>query len=102
MPLSHSSRASVFINTGEKKERVRRFKSETQLKELDGDSNDVLMDGLIEYYTHRPDELEDICLAEFASPYDYTRCRSSDVTEEEEQQMLEEANTGKKTGIERQ
>ena len=58
MPLSHSSRSSVFIITGEKKDRVRRFKSGTQLKELDRDSNDVLMDGLNEYYTHRPDELE--------------------------------------------
>ena len=67
MPLSHSSRSTVFVNTGEKKDRVRRFKSETQLKELDRDSNDVLMDGLIEYNTHRPDELEDVCLAEFAS-----------------------------------
>ena len=89
MPLSHSSRSSVFINTGEKKDRVRRFKSETQLKELDRDSNDVLMDGLIEYYTHRPDELEDICLADFASLYDYTECRSSDaIKEQEEQQMV--------------
>ena len=96
MPLSHYSRSSVFINTGEKKDRVRRFKSLTQLKELDRDSNDVLMDGLIEYYTHRPDELENICLAEFASLYDYTKCRSSDATkEEEEQQMVEELNTGK-------
>ena len=96
MPLSHSSRSSVFVNTGEKKDRVRRFKSETQLKELDRDSNDVLMDGLIEYYTHRPDELEDVCLADFASLYDYTRCRSSDATkEEEEQQMVEEASAGK-------
>ena len=49
MPLSQSSRSSVFINTGVKKDRVRRFKSEAQLKELDRDSNDVLMDGLIEY-----------------------------------------------------
>ena len=80
MPLSHSRRSSVFINTGEKKDRVRRFKSEAQLKELDRDSNDVLMDGLIEYYTHRPDELENLCLAEFASLYDYTRCRSLDAT----------------------
>ena len=96
MPMSHSSRSSVFINTGEKKDRVRRFKSETQLKELDRDSNDVLMDGLIEYYSQRPDELEDICLADFASLYDYTRCRSSETTkEEEEQQMVEEVSSGK-------
>ena len=52
------------------KDRVRRFKSETQLKELDRDSNDVLINGLIDYYTHRPDELENICLAEFASIYE--------------------------------
>ena len=96
MPLSHSSRSSVFINTGEKRDRVRRFKSDIQLKELDRDSNDVLMDGLIEYYTHRPDELEDVCLAEFASLYDYTRCRSTAATkEEEEKQMVEEFNAGK-------
>ena len=96
MPLSHSSRSSVFINTGEKKDRVRRFKSEIQLKELDRDSNDVLMDGLIEYYTHRPDELEDICLADFASMYDYTKCRSSEATmEQEEEQMVKDSATGK-------
>ena len=96
MPLSHSSRSSVFINTGEKKDRVRRFKSETQLKELDRDSNDVLMDGLIEYYTHRPDELENICLADFASLYDYSKSRSSDATmEQEEQQMVQVSNSGK-------
>ena len=58
------------------------------------------MDGLIEYYTHRPDELENLCLAEFASLYDYTRCRSSDATkEQEEQQMVEEINAGKELAL---
>ena len=57
MHLSISSRGSVFINTGEKSERTRRLKAEKELSKLEADSTDVLMNGLIEYYSARPDEL---------------------------------------------
>ena len=40
------------------------------LQEL-GDSTDIFQDGLIEHFVKRPAELENICLAGFASYYDF-------------------------------
>jgi len=75
MPLSISSRSPIFINTGEREKRTRVLKSERELKELDPDSNDIMVLGLLEYYALRPDELESLALADFAATYDYSRTK---------------------------
>ena len=71
MSLSICSRSSIFINTGEPHERVRRLKSEKDLLDMDPDSTDVMMSGVLEYYAARPASLKEMSLAEFAAMYNY-------------------------------
>ena len=71
LPLSKCSRANVYINTNPADKRVRILKSKPVLQGVSHDSEDILQPGLIEHYIQRPDELENICLAEFASMYEF-------------------------------
>ena len=71
LPLSQCSRANVYINTNPYKQRVRILKSQPILKDMDLVSEDILQPGLIEHYIQRPNELEDVCLPEFAAWYEY-------------------------------
>ena len=70
MPVSFFSREFVFIMTFPSKERFTVLKEKTVLQEL-GDSTDIFQDGLIDHYIKRPVALETVCLAEFASYYDF-------------------------------
>ena len=74
--LSRSSRSTIFINTGEPEKRTRILKSREELVNMDPDSTDIMVAGLLEYYTSRPDELEDICLADIAANYNYSMNKS--------------------------
>jgi len=47
------------------------------LNDMDEESDDICVKGLLDYYTQRPEELEDTCLAEFASSYNITQHRPS-------------------------
>ena len=67
LPLSKCSRANVYINTNPADKCVRILKSKHVLQGMSHDSEDILQPGLIEHYIQRPDDLENICLAEFAS-----------------------------------
>ena len=78
MQLSSASRDTVFINTGEKEKRTRRIKMIKELQELDPDSNDVMSNGLLEYYVNRPEELESVCLADFAANFSFIKNSSGD------------------------
>ena len=71
LPLSKCSRASVYINTGPADKRVRILKSKPILQGIPHDSEDILQPGLIEHYIRRPDQLENVSLAEFAAMYDF-------------------------------
>ena len=71
LPLSKCSRANVYINTNPPDKRVRILKSKPILQGMEHDSEDILQSGLIEHYMQRPDELENICLAVFASMYEF-------------------------------
>ena len=55
------------------------------------------MDGLIEYYIHRPDELESLCLAEFASFYDFFKNKAIKISKdpEDEEAIIPEETTRK-------
>jgi hypothetical protein len=50
IPVSVSSRASVFINTAPPEKRVRLIKSAKELEEMDPDSTDIMISVLIEHY----------------------------------------------------
>ncbi|KAK7481171.1 hypothetical protein BaRGS_00027604 [Batillaria attramentaria] len=71
MPVSNANRTTLFVNTVEPEKRVSTLKSEDVLKTMDPDSTDILCRGLLDHYTNRPDCLEDLCLAEFATMYNY-------------------------------
>ena len=70
LPLSKCSRA-MYINTNPADKLVRILKSKPVLQGMSHDSEDILQPGLIEHYIQRSDELENICLAEFASMYEF-------------------------------
>ena len=72
LPLSQGSRQVVFIPTGSKETRTRLFKPMNLIQQLDDEDPDVFLVGLLERYAARPDFLEDICLARFASDYKYS------------------------------
>ena len=71
------SRADTFINTAPPEERIRFLRPTAELDDLEDECEDVCVEGLIEHYSKRPEELEDICLAEFASMYEFTKIQKA-------------------------
>ena len=69
MPMKQLSRSVVFVDTNAKNERVAVLKSDDMLKQLDDDDPNVFQKSLIDRYQHRPEQIRDMCLAEFASKY---------------------------------
>ena len=69
MPMKQLSRSVVFVDTNAKKERIAVLKSDDMLKQLDDDDPNVFQKSLIDRYQHRPEQIRDMCLAEFASKY---------------------------------
>ena len=65
--MTFMSIESVFINTSPPSERTFLVKSKKQLEELDPDSTDIAVDNLIHRYQNRPHQMENYCLADFAS-----------------------------------
>ncbi|XP_054711012.1 uncharacterized protein LOC129220608 [Uloborus diversus] len=95
MPLSRCSRSTVYINTSPPNERVRLAKTRAQLQSLPEDSTEVFATGLIEHYVARPLQLNEICLADFASYYTFHRQKNKTVCEaenEDEEETLEITN----------
>ena len=72
MQLTYNSRPCLFINTGERDKRTKIIKRKSELLKLDPESTDIMATGLIDYYINRPDELNDVCLADFAANYQMT------------------------------
>ena len=71
MPLATSSRETIYINTYRIEERTKILKNTKYLEKLHLDSTKIFREGVIIQYTHRPSSLEDMCLAEFASYYNF-------------------------------
>ena len=71
LPLSKCSRANVYINTRPADKRVRILKSKQIFPGMPHDSEAILQPGLIEPNIQRPDQLVNVCLAEFAAMYDF-------------------------------
>ena len=70
IPLKKLSRKCVFINTNPQNERVTMTKPLASIQALENDDEDLYLINLIDRYAARPDQLENICLAEFAANYD--------------------------------
>jgi len=75
MPLTKSSRDCVFNSTGPPDERIVFMKTIQELQNLEPDSTDIAARGLLDHYSHRPEELEFSTLAEFAAEYTYSKKR---------------------------
>lgn len=58
-----SSRQDVYINTAPKAERIGILKSQEELNQLEDDSDDICLKGLLDHYVKRPPQLETACLA---------------------------------------
>ena len=64
-----SIKSVVFVNTNPKNERIAVLKNKDSLSQLNDDDTDVFQKSLIDRYQHRPQQLNSMCLAEFAATY---------------------------------
>ena len=69
LPMKQLSRAVVFVDTNVKKDRIAVLKGRDAIDQLDGEDSDVFQKSLVDRYMHRPQQLKDMCLAEFAASY---------------------------------
>ena len=69
LPMKQLNRSVVFIDTNPKNERVAVLKDSNSLSELEDDDTNVFQKSLIDRYQHRPQDLQSMCLAEFAATY---------------------------------
>ncbi|CAG7723295.1 unnamed protein product [Allacma fusca] len=93
MPVCNSSRETVFIQTGEPSQRVFLLKPENQIANLDPDSTDIIVPGLLNHYANRPEELRNVCLAVFASEYEYSKSKKNRLPEMTETDKNEAENS---------
>ena len=69
LPMKQLSRSFVFVDTNPKSERIAVLKGKQILSQLDDDDTNVFQKSLIDRYQHRPQELQSMCLAEFAATF---------------------------------
>ena len=69
IPMKQLSRSVVFVDTNPKNERIAVLKNSQALEQLDDDDVDVFQKSLIDRYQHRPQDIQSMCLAEFAATY---------------------------------
>ena len=66
LPMKQLSRSVVF---NPKNERIAVLKNNDSLSQLNDDYTDIFQKSLIDRYQHRPQQLNSMCLAEFAATY---------------------------------
>ena len=69
LPMRHSNIDVIFVPTGLKKNRTRMLKPQSILEVMNHDDTNVYASSILDKYENRPNELEDMCLADFASNY---------------------------------
>ena len=69
IPMKQLSRAVVFVDTNPKSERIAVLKDSATLSQLEDDDTDVFQKSLVSRYMHRPQNLQSMCLAEFAATF---------------------------------
>ncbi|XP_070183583.1 uncharacterized protein [Littorina saxatilis] len=80
LPLTRCTRDVIFVNTSPSCQRVGLLKNSTMLEAMKDEDTDVTLTSLIDRYSERPKELENICLADFATSYDVRKAGSSSRT----------------------
>jgi hypothetical protein len=78
LPISKSSRETIYISTHIKNDRHCIIKQRRDLLKMDRNDHDIYQTGLIERYIDRPNEniFSNMCLAEYASFYKYMTKKS--------------------------
>ena len=71
LPLKRSSRRVIFVNTSPIEKRVSLLKPKHVLDEMEDEDDNIFMTSPSERYSARPDDLENMCYAEFAATYEY-------------------------------
>ena len=79
IPLQRCTRSVVFINTDNKESRDALLLPFSQLQKLDDDNEDVYCKNIIDRYAARPKHCEDMCLAQFATNYMYSKGNGNSV-----------------------
>ena len=69
LPMRTSNIDVIYLDTGLKKNRTRILKPQNMLDMMDPEDTKVYATNIIERYTKRPDELEKLCYADFATNY---------------------------------
>lgn len=92
---TYSNRAEKYINTAPFAQRIGMVKSKAELAEMADDCEDVCEKGLLDRYEQRPVELQDVCLADFAALYTFSKKKSQskkvddeEVEEEDNHEMI--------------
>ena len=67
--MKQLSRSVVFVDTNPKHERIALLKNKDSLGQLNDDDTNVFQKSLIDRYQHRSQQLNSMCLAEFATTY---------------------------------
>lgn len=95
IPMSRASIGDVYINTVPINERTFMKKSSKELemlREQDPNSTNIQEKGLLDHYEQRPDELDNICLADFASGYEFKKYKERNLGETLRDCEIDECN----------
>ena len=69
IPLKRTNTAVQFIPTGYKGTRTRMLKSMNVINRMEDDDESVFQSNILDKYAARPNDLDNLCLAEFVSQY---------------------------------
>ena len=69
LPMRSSNIDVLYVPTGLKKNRTRMLKPQSVLDFMHPDDTNVYANNILDKYENRPDDLEQMCLADFASNY---------------------------------
>ena len=83
MPLRRSNVDVMYIPTGEKKNITRVLKSPEQLAHMSPDDEDVFAINMLDRYVNRPDTLEEMCYASFASNYKHKSMMNAKIDDDD-------------------
>jgi hypothetical protein len=97
IPNTYCSKQDVFINTAHPDERISFLKPKEELDELGDDCEDVCEKGLLDHYSKRSVEQEDLCLAEFASMFEFHK-KSKNAREQKEELVQAEEQQNEEIG----
>ena len=69
LPMRTSNIDTLYIDSGIKKNRTRILKPQCVLQKMDQDDTNIYASNILEKYANRPDDLEQMCYADFATNY---------------------------------